>query len=542
MQNIAGHYCFMASFRRPLFAAYQEVFTFIHSFSEDPAEQKEIPKLVREELLTSALLAPLAVTNLRAPIRPGISISDASEEGAGAGIATRFVDELSDSGRSKAQSFADCLALNDGEPPPSPAKSCSVCKASLNNRKLCCFPRCGFAACSLACWQLHREHKCLFSARRDTQIVCIGDSWADALGRQLAKHMYFPRKCSVLSRGVPKLVFQEVECICAFFSGEDHSGGLGRVAKNHFRVVTKACYEAVIGGRFFLLMVRASVYDMIYEFRELWSTDVIQKLSISFINNNGVRVHGWLLHNLSAKPPVDDLCFQPEDGLVWPRSAFVFWAASIWAADKCVSELRLPADLCMQKVWVIQALKCSTRGFSRTGLAAAAVGNIMDIMSSMRAGSETEHLLSLFKLLDHRGSDVRLETGDLLDSSRQAVPYPAPAWQWQAVQAYRWDQSQHINVLELSAVLNFLRLAAREWEWSSLRLFHIVDSRVCSCVIAKGRSSSRLLNRILRRISALCLACDLYILPVWTLSAWNFADIPSRAFAPAKDPHDHDGH
>ena len=148
------------------------------------------------------------------------------------------------------------------------------------------------------------------------------------------------------------------------------------------------------------------------------------------------------------------------------------------------------------------------------------------------------------------------------------MPYPAPIWEWPTVpffglsvgvfcvgwcgvpvgrsvvvvvclaigpdcsrtqvQSYSWDSVQHINVLELAAVLNFLRFAARDLEWANLRVFHIVDSRVVSCVLAKGRSSSKLLNRLLRRICSVLVACDLYILPLWTISQWNFGDIPSR--------------
>ena len=67
-----------------------------------------------------------------------------------------------------------------------------------------------------------------------------------------------------------------------------------------------------------------------------------------------------------------------------------------------------------------------------------------------------------------------------------------------------------------------------------MRLFHVVDSMVTSSVLAKGRSSSRVLNRILRRICALVLAADLYVLPLWTISGWNFSDSGSRYIRTAK--------
>ena len=66
-------------------------------------------------------------------------------------------------------------------------------------------------------------------------------------------------------------------------------------------------------------------------------------------------------------------------------------------------------------------------------------------------------------------------------------------------------------------------------EAHDMRFFHILDSRVSSCVLAKGRSSSVLLNRILRRVASVLLAADLVVLPLWTISAWNYSDYGSRA-------------
>lgn len=67
---------------------------------------------------------------------------------------------------------------------------------------------------------------------------------------------------------------------------------------------------------------------------------------------------------------------------------------------------------------------------------------------------------------------------------------------------------------------------------SPLRMIHIVDSMVVAAVITKGRSSSKILIRTLRRMCAVVIVADLYILPLWTLSGWNFADTGSRMFRP----------
>ena len=55
---------------------------------------------------------------------------------------------------------------------------------------------------------------------------------------------------------------------------------------------------------------------------------------------------------------------------------------------------------------------------------------------------------------------------------------------------------------------------------------------VALLVVAKGRSSSTKLNRILRRVTSLMLAGDVYVCPLWTVSGWNFSDFGSRAVRP----------
>lgn len=46
--------------------------------------------------------------------------------------------------------------------------------------------------------------------------------------------------------------------------------------------------------------------------------------------------------------------------------------------------------------------------------------------------------------------------------------------------------------------------------------------------LAKGRSSSKRLNKVVRKCNAHLLALDNYMFPLWTISRWNFADKPSR--------------
>ena len=92
--------------------------------------------------------------------------------------------------------------------------------------------------------------------------------------------------------------------------------------------------------------------------------------------------------------------------------------------------------------------------------------------------------------------------------------------------SYKWKQpyAQHINVLELTAVLSELRRRSRDQSQHNHRFFCIVDSLVTFYVFGKGRSSSKRLNRICRRVTALTLASGLIPVSLWTISKWNFSD------------------
>ena len=88
----------------------------------------------------------------------------------------------------------------------------------------------------------------------------------------------------------------------------------------------------------------------------------------------------------------------------------------------------------------------------------------------MSPGQEKSHLRSLLRSASYRGTGVRFQTE--VDDSMHEVPYLAMRWQWKTVLAFPWRQQGHINELEMNA----------------------------------------------------------YCYPLWTISAWNFADKPSRMY------------
>ena len=84
-QHWAGVACFSAGFRRPIFSVLQDLFQFLVEFDERECVRATVPPEVRTEILLASLLIPFMHSNLRAPLRPMLSISDASEVGGSCG-------------------------------------------------------------------------------------------------------------------------------------------------------------------------------------------------------------------------------------------------------------------------------------------------------------------------------------------------------------------------------------------------------------------------------------------------------------------------
>ena len=189
---------------------------------------------------------------------------------------------------------------------------------------------------------------------------------------------------------------------------------------------------------------------------------------------------------------------------------------------------QLPTSPSLWTAWLGSQLSGSTRRLQWAPVQESVVPVLADLLATMQPGQELEHLKFLLRWADHRGSDVRLLTNSVIHGSSQPAPYPAFAWDWESVQQYPWRAAQHINVLELTTLLNFLRMRAATGEVAGKRIFHIFDSLVAASVAAKGRSSARILNRICRRISAVSLCSGCLVVSLWTVSGWQHSDSASR--------------
>lgn len=238
---------------------------------------------------------------------------------------------------------------------------------------------------------------------------------------------------------------------------------------------------------------------------------------------------GALLDYSVAMDPGGRLVFDTEKEAEYPFLLCLGYAEAVQAALKEFKSTSIPSGISDQSVWMLDMLKHgSTKRLAEEKVSKAVWPVLKHLIRTMCPGQEQTHLRLLLRYGDFRGSDVILSSQEVLAEDRQLTPYPAFAWKWESVQSYAWSQPQHINVLEFTALLNYIRSIVKSKRIHSSRLFHILDSRVSSCILAKGRSSSRLLNRLCRRLTGFTLAADIYVLPLWTISKWNYSDAASR--------------
>ena len=96
---------------------------------------------------------------------------------------------------------------------------------------------------------------------------------------------------------------------------------------------------------------------------------------------------------------------------------------------------------------------------------------------------------------------------------------------------WRWN-NEHINVLEARAYLLSVRNRVNRAYNHGTRFLHLLDSKVTIGVASKGRSSSKMLNRVLASINAHLLAGHIQPFLCFVRSHLNPADKPSRLHGP----------
>jgi hypothetical protein len=135
----------------------------------------------------------------------------------------------------------------------------------------------------------------------------------------------------------------------------------------------------------------------------------------------------------------------------------------------------------------------------------------------------------LLTRVNHTGSDVRISSGAIMNPKaypRQSAN--ASWWLWKHVFYCRWQCKEHINRLEMRAILLALRWRIQHLKEVNCRFVHLTDSYVCMSIISKGRSSSDLLMTIMKQIAAVQFSFTLFPILIHVESTENPTDEGSR--------------
>ena len=169
------------------------------------------------------------------------------------------------------------------------------------------------------------------------------------------------------------------------------------------------------------------------EVKELRKNIGIQQTSFTVLKESGYQ-YLKSLHNLPAQKSEHSAS---QALWSWIKAGLDAWGT-----------LQFPVGKNEQQAWVMQCLRNSTRGFANPGVAANVSDEVQKLLTTTVCGKEAKHLLHVLEFCDFRGSEVSLRDGTVSEGNRQVTPYPAMVWAWRSVQAYAWQQPQHINILE----------------------------------------------------------------------------------------------
>eukprot|EP00438_Fugacium_kawagutii_P015982 Skav227119 [mRNA] locus=scaffold199:491231:496900:+ [translate_table: standard] len=112
---------------------------------------------------------------------------------------------------------------------------------------------------------------------------------------------------------------------------------------------------------------------------------------------------------------------------------------------------------------------------------------------------ETQLVQKLCGLTSLKGEDllVQAESEQPARYHRLRGSIPARLWRWRVVSGWKWQMTgEHINSLELRAVLTTVRWRVEQLRQMDVRCVHLVDSLVALHTLSRGRSSSHKLQRI----------------------------------------------
>eukprot|EP00438_Fugacium_kawagutii_P017668 Skav201285 [mRNA] locus=scaffold2058:294887:297451:+ [translate_table: standard] len=146
------------------------------------------------------------------------------------------------------------------------------------------------------------------------------------------------------------------------------------------------------------------------------------------------------------------------------------------------------------------------------------------------SGDPSQLVAHISRAVSHNGSDVSVALG--APFSKRATGHAslrAVWWHWHLLFKTKWQFPSHINALEMRMIYQALLWRARYPDNFSSRFLHSSDSMVCNYILSKGRTSSRLLQPLTKRIGALQLALNSHQLHGLVGSSENPTDDASRS-------------
>lgn len=149
--------------------------------------------------------------------------------------------------------------------------------------------------------------------------------------------------------------------------------------------------------------------------------------------------------------------------------------------------------------------------------------------------NETLLVQKFLTLISLKGEDLLLQPSseDQVRYQRLRASIPAKLWKWKTVASWDWSSCpEHINVLEMRAVLTALKWRLERQQTLHSKFVHLVDSMVVLHALSRGRSSSRKMKRTQLRINALLLATHTHVVWAYVNTKENPADAPSRRRLP----------
>ena len=567
--GIIGRFIFAGAFRRPLLAGFAEIFRHFGQTATKVASNQCF-----DEVMGMLGLLPFAFTNIKSPVNPYLHATDASPTGAGSCVARQIKSEPGACNPSDLlcgqcrKDMSELMAV--GEEVDCPKKCgghfCSL-RCYLAHRDLCPLARLGVPVFSER-WSGPKAPLTEAMLRQGFDVLPPFDKargpgmdffteegkseWA-VLAEEDPDYEHHAPDCKTMSRarGKPFYINGKYHRGPPALRDERHVMGFPhlkgqdavRVRQGNKMALAsiKRCEELDDAGKYFTLEhpYRSFIWYM-KATMELAARPNVRMAVFSSCCYGGRRAK-WtavLTNNVGIYEALHQpVCphfgedYQPYMAggrVIFPTEEEAQYPMGLCTkyAQGAAAHLGLAAHVQQaHQLARLQAVEADLAKYHKCEdleLRQKMALEIIQVEERMVAGQERQHLEWLLT----RGSDIRLAIEHC--GAKHLVPYPAGRWLWRDVLSFRWKTEAHINVLEAQAFFAHVRRILRDPLLRSCRLVVVVDSQVLFYAVGKGRSPSTQLNRVLRRLMPLLLAADVALFPLWTISAWNWADKPSR--------------